>query len=287
MPVQTVHHSRDAMATRFELWLVGEDGEHLDAVATAALDEVSRLERLLSRFDARSEISRINRTAHRESVLVDYEVLGILRSCLEWSANTGGHFDIAARPGVATSVNDVAIDAASRTIRLLRPETRLDLGGFGKGYALDCAAEVLRANGVTRALLHGGTSSVLALGSDAEGQAWTVGLRGPAGGEVSDVVLEQVTLVDRALSTSSVFSAAGQLSDIVDPHSGIRLADPASCTVIAPSAATAEVLSTALLSMGRQRAATYTESSNLAELSVAWIDAHCDDSSPRLTWFRR
>ncbi len=285
--MQTVHHVRDAMATRFEVWLVGDDGEHLDAVATAALDEVSRLEQLLSRFDARSEISRINRNAHREAVLVDYEVLGILQSCLEWSKATGGHFDIAARPGVLSNMNDVSLDAASRTIRLLRPDVRLDLGGYGKGYALDCTADVLRANGVTRALLHGGTSSVLALGSDADGQPWTVGLRGPAGGEAAGVVLEQVTLVDRAISTSSVFAAVGQASDIVDPHSGNRLTDPASCTVIALSAATAEVLSTALLSMGRQRAATYTESSHLAELSVAWIDAGGDDNGPRLTWFRR
>jgi len=85
------------MATQFETLLVGDDEEHLAAVAEAMLDEVSRIERLLSRFDAASEISRINREAAGGEVLVDREVFAILQLCERYWQQTDGYFDVAAK----------------------------------------------------------------------------------------------------------------------------------------------------------------------------------------------
>src|SRR5438132_927598 len=77
----TAYGRRVAMGTYFEVFLAGDDEEHLRAVADAVLDEVVRAERLLSRFDPASEVSRINRLAGQQPVLVDVEVLDVLRTC--------------------------------------------------------------------------------------------------------------------------------------------------------------------------------------------------------------
>src|SRR5262245_39811982 len=81
--IQSVRRTRPAMGTLFEVLLLGDDEEHLTAVADAVLDEVQRIERLLSRFDPRSEISRINRLAAAESLVVDCELAGLLAACFE------------------------------------------------------------------------------------------------------------------------------------------------------------------------------------------------------------
>ncbi len=269
------------MATRFEVWLIGEDVEHLEAVASAALDEVQRVERLLSRFDPRSEISRINRHAVGEPVLIDVEVTGLLHSCLDWCVKTQGYFDVTARAGGDASSRDVELDAARRTVRLLRSDVRLDLGGLGKGYALDCVAELLREHAVTGAMVHGGTSSVLTHGTDVGGRRWSVGIRSPdiEGAEVRE--LDVVELGGEALSTSSALAEGQRESDIVDPHTGQPIERQASCTVIAPTASESEVLSTALLGMGKHRAAEYTACLPRG-VRVAWVDGN--NQPPRLEW---
>ena len=271
--MHTIHQSRDAMATRFEVWLIGEDTEHLEAVAGAALDEVQRVEQLLSRFDPRSEISRINRQADAEPILIDVEETRLLHACLDWCVKTQAYYEVAARTGGDASSRDIELDAVRRTVRLLRSDVRLDLGGIGKGYALDCIADLLREHAVTGALVHGGTSSVLAHGTDATGRGWSVGIRSPEIGGAEVRELGVVELAGESLSTSSALAAGQRESDIVDPHTGQPLERQASCTVIAPTAREAEVLSTALLGMGKHRGAEYTACLPRG-VRVAWIDGH-------------
>ena len=91
-----VHHARPAMATLFEVVLIGDDEEHLAAVAEAALDEITRVERLLSRHDPRSEVARLNREAASGEVLVDRELFELLQLCEVYHVMTGGYFDPAA-----------------------------------------------------------------------------------------------------------------------------------------------------------------------------------------------
>jgi thiamine biosynthesis lipoprotein len=286
-----VYRGRSGMGTWFEAWLVGEDEEHLKDVAMAILDEVGRLDERLSRFDPRSEIARINRLAGRGEVLVDREVFALLQTCGRAWRDTDGAFDIAATSPAGAEPDgdarptfaDVVLDDERRTVHFTHPAVRLDLGGLGKGYALDRAGEILDAQGVSRALLHGGTSSVLARGPDARGRPWIVAIRDPWD-DRDGAVLGRLPLHDRALSCSTALAPGPAQSDVIDPRTGRALTQQDGCVVTCPSAIHAEILSTALLSLGRAAGSEFVRSREGFGLAVAWVEPPGD--RPRLTWLR-
>ncbi len=135
------------------------------------------------------------------------------------------------------------------------------------------AARVLDEFGVTSALMHGGTSSVLAMGRPERGTAWRIGLRDPFGRSPGAEV-EWLDLVDRGLSSSATFSPNHDISDIVDPNRSRLLDEPAAITVVASTALEAEVLSTALLAMGQMRAVPFLE--EYPDCRAAWLLPHGD-----------
>ncbi|MBL9082918.1 MAG: FAD:protein FMN transferase [Planctomycetales bacterium] len=293
-----VERARPAMGSLFRLRLLGDDADHLEAVAEAALDEIERIERLLSWRDARSEVARINREATARPVLVDFELAAILAQCQEAEAATDGYLDLAAaaRAELRETGRLWEFDAERRLIRFTCPGVRLDFGAYGKGYALDCAAAELRSFGITQALLDGGTSSVLALGTDEFGNPWPVGMRNPFAARPDAKTtwpheLGQLRLTDLALSSSAALDAGLSHSadhDMLNPRTGEPIADPSAYTVVAADGATAEVLSTALCAMGSAAAEAYTkERTNdllAAAVAIVRFDPPQDaDGSPHLT----
>ena len=248
--LQTAYLRRPAMGTFFEAFLAGDDAEHLAAVAVAVLDEVSRLERLLSRFDPAAEVVRVNREAAGRPVRVDVDLWDILSRCEEYRRATGGFFDATA---VSRGGEALILDRERRTVRFARPGTFIDLGGFAKGYALDRGAEILRRFGVQCGLLNGGTSSVLAIGRHPGGVGWPIDVRDPFGDEASPPVA-RLRLADQGFSCSAILSPGQAVSDVIVPRLGEPLTGQAACVVVAPTAAEAEALSTAGLAMGKARA---------------------------------
>jgi thiamine biosynthesis lipoprotein len=271
-----IHLQRPAMATVFEMWLAGDDPEHLEAVAQAALDEVERIERLLSRFDPAAEVARVNRSAGERAVQVEYELFALLEDCRLWLKETEGFFDVCAVSGVSLA-DAVQMDIPTRTVRFLDPRVQLDFGALGKGYALDAAAHVLDRFGVTSALLHGGTSSVRAIGLREDRSPWPVGIRDPFTDEEREIL--QLPLSDCGLSTSGVVDRNANQSDVLDPVAGRQLSEQAACVVIAENAVEAEVLSTALLAMGKSRATKYLETKRPSvAFRVLWVEQTGQDT---------
>jgi thiamine biosynthesis lipoprotein len=266
------------MNTLFEIVVAGEDLENEIAAAESALDEIARIESVLSRFDPASEVARVNREAHQHPVLVSYELMDILETCKSYWKKTLGCFDISAVSSVSAemkiSFQDVVIDLASRRISFLKPGVKLDFGAFGKGYALDCAARILQESGVQNAVLHGGTSSVLAIGNPAQ-----IGLRNPW--QHSEEI-EAISLHNQALSSSASFHNGQVTSDIVDPHQRSPLREDAACVVIGGSASEAEIYSTALLCMGKERAEKFCRENPASDLKVLWLEKI--QNQPRLQW---
>jgi thiamine biosynthesis lipoprotein len=157
--------------------------------------------------------------------------------------------------GERVGFQHVALDERQRTIRFLRPGMRLDFGAVAKGFALDRAAAVLEEAGVRAALLHGGTSTVLALGAPPGEDAWNVAIKAPGAGAA---ILRVVALERCALSVSAPHGRAFEkdgaaFGHVMDPRIGAPAASAALCAVVCASAARADAWSTALLAAGPDR----------------------------------
>lgn len=278
--------SRRAMAAEFEVYL--NAGQHALATETAlqALDMVETLEAQMSVYRPESEIMGINRRAGDGPVAVEGRLFKILQLAVELSRETDGAFDITAGPlskvwgfyrregqlpeaeALQQALSRVGyrwleLDDQRHTIRFLRRGVEINLNAVGKGYAVDRCGEVLRGAGVGDFLIHGGQSSVLACGSRAGGQGvwrgWSVALRHPL---KPTLRLGEIWLRDRALGTSGsgvqFFHHQGRrYGHVLDPRSGWPAEGVLSATVLAPSAALADAVSTACFVLGREAAEAY------------------------------
>ena len=248
------------MGTRFDVILRGADAQHLEAVAVAVCEEIQRLDAVLSRFNASSEIARVNRAARQKAIRVDREIFALLVRCEQAREMTDSYFDVTA----TTGGNGLLLDAERCTVAFTRTDLAIDLGAIGKGYALDCGREILLRFGVNDALLQGGTSSVLAIGDD----EWPVTICHPLKPEE---IVKRIALKNRGFSCSAIRHAHQSQSDIVNPHSGASLSGADVCVVFAENATEAEIFSTALLAMGKEKASRYLKTMADASLQVAWF----------------
>jgi thiamine biosynthesis lipoprotein len=273
----TVTLARRAMNTRFELVLHGDSATALRAAAEEALTEVERIEAQLSLFRPSSEIARVNALAHLEPVRVSPEVFALLEHAQCLSAATHGAFDLTLAPLLhcwgLLGRNDghiptdaelataraccswplVELDADRRTVHFARPGVMLDLGALGKGYAVQQAALGLREADVTSALIHGGTSTVFALGTPPDADGWQIAIESPRGADHPP--LTTVTLRDESLSVSTVSAKSFQHADqtfghVIDPRSGKPTNAAQLAAVILPDATETDAVSTALLVLG-------------------------------------
>ena len=139
-------------------------------------------------------------------------------------------------------------------VRLVDPETRLDLGGIAKGYAIDEAARIFRRYGVPNFFIDAG-GDIYVGGLNCRGERWHIGIQDPADPKG---VVAIVYLSDQAVTTSGNYErfyeiAGKRLSHIIDPVTGYPQKEIASATVIAPTAIVADALSTALTVQGARR----------------------------------
>ena len=234
----------DAMACTFEVLLVGDDAKYARQAATAAFAEVDQLEQLLSRFLPESDIAQINALQPGQSVRVSVKTIECLQLASRVYTETGGVFDIAYRSaGPRSDAAPLVLDPKNHAVGVQKAGVRLDLGGLGKGYALDQMATVLREWSVQAALVHSGRSTVYAIGAPPRAKGWSVALRAP---DASGESLETMILRNEALAGS------GQRlhgRHIVDPRGEDTPGEDAAAWAGAPSAALADALSTAFLLM--------------------------------------
>ena len=148
----------------------------------------------------------------------------------------------------------VLLDSESFTVRFDREGVMLDLGAIGKGFAVGRAAKLLREAGITSALIHGGTSTVCAIGKPSDADSWKIAIESPPEtAQKSEPIF--IPLTDEALSVSAVwgrsFKAEGQtFGHVLDPRTGYPVAKALLAAVALPSATETDALSTALLVAG-------------------------------------
>jgi thiamine biosynthesis lipoprotein len=270
-----------SMGTTFHLVVYGENDARVRTAVERASNEILRLNRLLSNYSSTSEWSRVNRLAGQQPVTVSDELFGLLSDCVEYSRLSDGAFDISVGalmkvwgfyrgsgrlPGpaeVARSLEHVGyrhivLDSRRKSVRFAKEGLELDPGGIGKGYAVDRVATILRAGGITSALISAGGSSIFGIGHPpGEPRGWRTTIRDPKGGQVP---VAEVFLNDESLSTSGTdekfFDAGGRrYSHIMDPRTGYPAQGMLSVSVIAPRTLDSEAWTKPFFIRGRDWAA--------------------------------
>jgi thiamine biosynthesis lipoprotein len=189
--------SHEAMATVYEVYASHADHHYAAQAAQAAFHLVDRLERELSRFLPNSDITRVTHLVSGERTRVaptTLECLAIARHMFEM---TGGAFDVS----IGTGLPSLELDPDESLVLATTAGVRLDLGGIGKGYAVDLMAEVLEEWGLSAALVHGGYSSVLALDPPPGHDGWPLTLSDPG---VPSRELARLSVRQTALGASGV-----------------------------------------------------------------------------------
>jgi thiamine biosynthesis lipoprotein len=201
--------SHEAMNTVFEVFAEHLDQRYAAQAAQAAFDLVDRLESELSRFRPNSDVSRVNHLAAGESTRVGAAALECLTIARHLYDLTAGAFDIS----IGSGLPSLEVDADEFLVRANSEGVQVDLGGIGKGYAVDLVAELLEEWGLQRAFVHGGFSSVLALEAPAGRDGWPLTLSDPA---QPSRVMVRLSMRQTALSASGVRKG----DHIVDPRTG-------------------------------------------------------------------
>ncbi|MCP4644696.1 MAG: FAD:protein FMN transferase [bacterium] len=277
-----------AMGTQFEFTLYAREGDtstgDLAAIAEQAFAAVDALEGRISRYQPTSQLTYLNNHAAEKAVRVAPDIRDLLVFVKKMYEETDGAFDPTVGPLIklwgfykgegrlptqdeldkalaSVGMDKVAINADERTAEFLVDGMMLDFGGIGKGLALDKAAQVLRNYGVTRGILHVGTSTVLAIGAPPGESGWTVRIRDPYNNER---YIDEVILKDESLSTSGSYEKFFELDGkeychIFDPRTGNPVQGTLSVTAIAKDGTTSDALSTSFFVMGEDKARDYCQ----------------------------
>jgi FAD:protein FMN transferase len=288
--IPLVHKKRYAMGTVYEIVAYDWSVARASAAIDRALDEVVRLDAILSNFKSESDLSRINRSAQFHSVPIPRELYEVIAESLRYSELSGGLFDISVGPivdlwkaaidgGPTPTAEEEARARACvdyRKIELIPPDhiefhsacMRLDLGSIGKGYAVDRAAAILRSSGVERAYIDAGGSTLYGIGTPPEKSGWSVHLRDP-----SNALDPQVLLRENSVSTSEQTRPSRLEGDapghIVVPATAGPLRTRYAVSVVAGSATVSDALSTTLLLLGPERGKAVVE--RFPGVAAIWI----------------
>lgn len=263
------------MGTRIAVELWAEDRAQGEAAIEAVLAEMRRVDAAMSTYKPDSEVSRVNREAARTPIKIGRELFDLLVMAKQYSRDTDGAFDITyasvgylydfrnrKHPDQATieqaldaiDYRHLILDPATRTVQFAREGVRIDLGGIGKGHAVDRGIAVLQRRGITRAMVNaGGDSRII---GDRFGQPWVVGIRHP---DRKNEVIARIPLEDAAFSTSGdyerYFDADGvRYHHIIDPSTGKSASKVRSATIIGPTATRTDGLSKTAFVLGPERA---------------------------------
>lgn len=249
---EDIHRFRhDAMNTWFEMSIRTDDKSLARNAATEAFREIDRLENLLSRYREGSDVDILNKKADREPVRVTEECWNCILQAMDLEILTEGVFSIAFETfmlgddlGNKPAIGEwLEMDPANSTISFKYPGVRIDLGGIGKGYALDLVVQLMEDWDLRDFMLHAGTSSVVARGSGVETDGWLVSVG-------ADVSSKELILRNESLSGSSL---AVQGSHILNLKNRQVLDTARRTWAWAQSGAVSDALSTSFMLMSLDR----------------------------------
>jgi thiamine biosynthesis lipoprotein len=262
------------MGNMFNIALVAEDAGWAEHCMDLAVQEISRIESLLTTFRDDSQTQAINHHAGIRPVVVDQEVFDLIARSIRISELTQGAFDITyggvdrrlwnfdrsmtslpdpvtARQSVRLiNYKNVILDEVSLTVFLKHTGMRIGFGGIGKGYAADRAKQLLMRLGVRSGVVNA-AGDLTVWGKQADGKPWTIGIADPE----TKVPFSSLTLIDSAIATSGnyekfVVIGGRRYSHTIDPKTGLPVTGVKSVSIISPMAELSDALATPVTVMG-------------------------------------
>lgn len=263
------------MGNRFELTVVGRDEAEANAHIDAAVEEIRRIEKLLTTFADSSQTNHINREAGVKPVRVDREVFDLIARSKRISDITQGAFDITygsvdkrlwnfdkdmtalPDPELARQMvrlinyRNVILDERKCTVLLKEKGMRIGFGGIGKGYAAEKAKQLLQARGVRSGIVNA-SGDLTAWGRQPDGTEWTIGIADP---NAARNPFSYLRITDMAIATSGnyekfVMIGGKRYSHTIDPKTGLPVHGIKSVTIISPNAEIADAMATPVMIMG-------------------------------------
>ena len=263
------------MGNRFEISVVSDNEHSAQKCIDAAIEEISRIEKLLTTFSDDSQTNLVNRNAGIQAVKVDQEVYELVERSLKISGLTQGAFDISyggidkslwnfdlsmtalpdpevARKSVRLiNYNNVILDERNCTIFLKEEGMRIGFGGIGKGYAADKARTVLQNLGVTSGIVNA-AGDLVTWGTQPNGKPWTIAIADP---DKSITPFSTLNISNMAIATSGnyekyVMIGGRKYSHTIDPKTGLPVTGIKSVSIISPSAELADAMATPVMVMG-------------------------------------
>ncbi len=263
------------MGSRFDITVVSETKEDADKYINMAINEITRIEQLISSWDPNSQTSLINKNAGIQPVKVDKELLDLILRAKHISKLTNGAFDISyasmdriwkfdgsmtempLKEDVKSSVSKVGyeniiVDKEKHTVFLKLKGMKIGFGAIGKGYAADKAKDVLKTYGVVSGIINA-SGDLSAWGKQTNGEDWNVAIKNPLN---KNKVFALIPIYKKAVVTSGNYekqvSFNGRTySHIIDPRTGYPSSGLVSVSVFAPSAELADALATSIFVMGK------------------------------------
>lgn len=263
------------MGNRFELTVVTQDESFAQHCLDAAIDEIKRIERLLTTFNEESQTNLVNKFAGIRPVKVDQEMFDLIQRSLRISELTQGAFDITygsidkrlwnfdqtmtSLPDAQTArqlvrlinYRNVILDEKKVTVFLKEKGMRIGFGGIGKGYAAEKAKQVLLAKGIQSGIVNA-SGDLTSWGYQPNGKPWTIGIADPNAARQSFSYLE---ITNTSIATSGnyekfVMIDGQRYSHTIDPKTGLPVRGIKSVTILSPYAELADAMATPVMIMG-------------------------------------
>ncbi len=287
---------RRIMGAPWKIKVFATDQALGETAIDAALQEVARLDTILSDYDPESELSRLSAAAPMQKpVKVSDDLWNVLVAAEGFREASDGAFDITVGPlttlwrqarrtgrlpredklavaRTAVGGAGIQLDQKTQQVLLTKPVMRLDAGGIGMGYAADRAMDVLKSHRITSAMIDAsGDILVSAAPPGAEGWRILVAPLRP-GGEGETITLTSAAVTTSGDAFQSVEIDGIRYSHIVDPRTGLGVRGPSAVTVIAPDATAADALATAANVLGPVHGPAFLKKYPKTSARFVWRD---------------
>jgi thiamine biosynthesis lipoprotein len=246
------------MGNRFEISLVANDPVWANERIDSAINEINRVEKLLSTLTEDSKINEINRNAGIKPVYVDAEIYRLIDRSLQISELTYGTFDISystvATEGKTsknkvsfTNYKNIVLDAAAQTVFLKNKGMRISFSAISRGYAADRAKYILQMQDVSSGVINAG-GDLLSWGLQPDNTPWTIATADP---QQAGQPYANMNISNMAVATSlNAQKHTNKNTSNIDPANGFPISEIKSVSIITPGAELADAMATPIIAMG-------------------------------------